>query len=96
MEQIKKYKWYILIPIGVIIWHFISMNILGGFEGTDDQSVALIQEMDPGFEPIAESLFELETDLGETLMFIFQSLVGLGVMIWVFLRSKKLSKIEQD
>ncbi len=90
MQLVKKYIWYILIPLVFVGWQFVAGNILGGFEGTDDQSVALIQEIAPSFEPNAKPVFELESNLAETLLFTFQSLIGLGVIITVFIISKKL------
>lgn len=97
-------KKVILLLILVILIAFIPLFALkdAEFGGSDDAGSQIVEEVDSGFEPIAEPI--LEKILGhelpgevESLLFCIQSSIGVGILAFCmgrFVERKKLGKGE--
>ena len=68
------------------------------FGGADGQAEEVIAQMDPDYEPWAESLLEPPGGETESLLFALQAAVGSGVIFFTFgylLARKKYRKVEE-
>lgn len=70
----------IAVVIGVIPLLMIRDSEFGGADGKAEE---LIQEINPSYEPWAESLIELPGGETESLLFALQAALGAGVMGYV-------------
>lgn len=64
------------------------------FGGADGKAEEMIEEIDPNYEPWAESLIELPGGETESLLFALQAGIGAGVIGYVlgYLKGKKSLK----
>ena len=97
-------KKVILLLILVVLIAFIPLLALkeAEFGGSDDAGSQVVEEVDSGYEPIAEPI--LEKLLGhelpgevESLLFCIQSSIGVGIIAFFmgrFVERKKLGKGE--
>ena len=97
-------KKVILLLILVVLIAFIPLFALkeAEFSGSDDAGSQVVEEVDSGYEPIAEPI--LEKLLGhelpgevESLLFCIQSSIGVGIIAFFmgrFVERKKLGKGE--
>lgn len=97
-------KKVILLLILVVLIAFITLFALkeAEFGGSDDAGSQVVEEVDSGYEPIAEPI--LEKLLGhelpgevESLLFCIQSSIGVGIIAFFmgrFVERKKLGKGE--
>ena len=97
-------KKVILLLILVVLIAFIPLLALkeAEFGGSDDAGSQVVEEVDSGYEPIAEPV--LEKLLGhelpgevESLLFCIQSSIGVGIIAFFmgrFVERKKLGKGE--
>ena len=97
-------KKVILLLILVVLIAFIPLFALkeAEFGGSDDAGSQVVEEVDSGYEPIAEPI--LEKLLGhelpgevESLLFCIQSPIGVGIIAFFmgrFVERKKLGKGE--
>ena len=97
-------KKVILLLILVVLIAFIPLFALkeAEFGGSDDVGSQVVEEVDSGYEPIAEPI--LEKLLGhelpgevESLLFCIQSSIGVGIIAFFmgrFVERKKLGKGE--
>ena len=95
-------KKVILLLILVVLIAFIPLFALkeAEFGGSDDAGSQVVEEVDSGYEPIAEPI--LEKLLGhelpgevESLLFCIQSSIGVGIIAFFmgrFVERKKLGK----
>ena len=86
----------IIISIAVVLisYQFFIADIVSKFAGTDDQAVGIINELDPDYKPWASSIWEPSGEWGETLLFAFQTTLGVSIIVFYFL--KKRSKLKED
>lgn len=60
------------------------------YEGTDDQSVEVIQEIDPGYTPWISTVWDPQSQWFENLAFVFQMALGLGIILfYIYNQNKK-------
>ena len=97
-------KKVVLLLILVVLIAFIPLFALkeAEFGGSDDAGSQVVEEVDSGYEPIAEPI--LEKLLGhelpgevESLLFCIQSSIGVGIIAFFmgrFVERKKLGKGE--
>ena len=97
-------KKVILLLILVVLIAFIPLFALkeAEFGGSDDAGSQVVEEVDSGYEPIAEPI--LENLIGgelpgevESLLFCIQSSIGVGIIAFFmgrFVERKKLGKGE--
>ena len=88
----------------IVLVAFIPLFMLkdAQFGGSDDAGSVVVEEVDSGFTPIAEPVFEkiLGHEIPgevESLLFCVQSSIGVGVIAFVmgrFVERKKLGKGE--
>ncbi len=71
---------------------FGMSGILSNYEGTDDQSVSTIQQINPDFNPIINPLWEPKSDHQETLMFGLQTFIGASVIGLYIVYSERKKK----
>lgn len=84
----------IAVAVGLIVSQFFLADIVAKFAGTDDQAVGIINELAPDYKPWAESIWEPSGEWTETLLFAFQSTLGLSIIVFYFL--KRRSKLNED
>ena len=93
---IKKYRTIvitIIVAIAVVSSHFLLAGVIGRLQGTDDQSVAIIQSVAPQYSPWFRSLWEPGSDAAETVLFAFQTVIGISVIIlYIVLNERKKVK----
>ncbi|PTN09275.1 energy-coupling factor ABC transporter substrate-binding protein [Mangrovibacterium marinum] len=74
----------------VLLIQFLATDLFPGFTGTDDQSVELIQQIAPGYQPWAKHLIEFDQPWAEPVLFALQAIIGLSVIgYFVWKQSKK-------
>ena len=88
----------------IVLVAFVPLFMLkdAEFGGSDDAGSVVVEEVDSGFTPIAEPIFEkiLGHEIPgevESLLFCVQSSIGVGVIAFVmgrFVERKKLGKGE--
>ena len=83
----RKNIFLIFLCLALIIVPFI-INKDGVYEGADAQADALIYEINPEYEPWAESLWEPPSGEVESFLFAAQAAVGAG-FIGYFVGKKK-------
>lgn len=83
----------IIVALGLIAMQFFLADIVAEFEGTDDQAVGIINELAPNYEPWAESIWEPSGEWGETLLFAFQTTLGLSVIVFYFIKRNSKQKV---
>ena len=100
----KTKKTVILLLVAAILIAVIPLAVLRNaeFGGSDDAGSQVVEEVDSGYEPIAEPI--LEKLLGhelpgevESLLFCIQSSIGVGIIAFFmgrFVERKKLGKGE--
>lgn len=72
-----------LIMLGIIIVIAVTPLIIkqgAEFGGSDGQAEEAITEINPGYEPWAESIYEPASGEIESLLFALQAAVGAGVI----------------
>ena len=62
--------------------------------GTDDQSVGIIEQIAPDYQPWASSLWEPADDTAEQTIFALQAVLGLGIIVFYVLKQRKKHAIE--
>ena len=72
----------------VLLQVMLSMHA-SQYEGTDDQSVEVIQKIDPDYTPWASTIWEPHYQWYENLAFAFQIAIGLGVIIFYIYNQRK-------
>lgn len=77
----KKIALIIIIGTLLVAAQFFLSGVLRLFEGTDDQSVAVIEQVSSGYEPWFESIWEPSSDVAETILFALQTLIGMIIII---------------
>lgn len=89
-KTFKKYLPYFIITTLLVAFalQFGLSSLLTGFEGTDDQAVNLIQQIDPAYKPWASHLWEPGSDAMETIMFGLQTAIGLTIIVSYFIIRK--------
>ncbi len=90
----KKNLLLILLCIALIIMPFI-VNKDGAYEGADAQADALIGEINPDYEPWAESLWEPPSGEVESFLFAAQAAIGAG-FIGYFIGKKKGQVVKRN
>jgi len=83
----------IAVALGLIAMQFFLADIVSNFAGTDDQAVGIINELAPNYKPWAESIWEPSGEWGETLLFAFQTTLGLGVIAFYFIKRNSKQKV---
>ena len=73
----------LLICIGIAVYP-LMINENSDFGGADGAAEEAIQEIDPDYEPWAESLIELPGGETESLLFCLQAALGSGVLCFGF------------
>lgn len=76
----------VVLAIALVLFQFVLPEIGSNFEGTDDQAVGIINEIAPNYTPWAESLWEPSGEWGETILFAFQTALGLSIFVLYFLK----------
>ncbi len=82
----------IFLAIAVVAMQFVLPMIMGDFQGSDDQAVGLIAEIDPSYKPWADHFWEPSGAFGETLLFALQTSLGLGVIVLYFFKRNSVKK----
>ncbi|SNR51473.1 cobalt/nickel transport protein [Lutibacter agarilyticus] len=82
----------IAVALGLIAMQFFLADIVSNFAGTDDQTVGIINELAPNYKPWAESIWEPSGECGETLLFAFQTTLGLSVIAFYFIQRNSKQK----
>jgi cobalt/nickel transport protein len=59
------------------------------YEGTDDQSVEVIQKIAPDYTPWVSTVWEHQQPWYENLVFAFQLAIGLGVILFYLYNQHK-------
>ncbi len=94
----KKRKIINLIIISValilIASQFFLADIVSKYAGSDDQAVAIITEVSPNYKPWAFSIWEPSSAITETILFAFQTALGLGVIVFYIINRN--SKLKED
>jgi len=85
----------IVLAIVLVLFQFVLPEIGANFEGTDDQAVGIINEIAPNYTPWAESLWEPSGKWGETILFAFQTALGLSIIVLYFLKRTSRFKINK-
>ncbi len=74
---------------------FILFNTMEMFQGTDDQSVEVIQSIAPDYKPWAESLWEPANDIQEAILFAIQTAIGV-LLIGFYIFYKRKQKVRSQ
>ncbi len=82
----------LIMAIVALSIQFGMSGILSRYEGTDDQSVNVIQQIDPNFNPISNSLWEPQNDNQESFLFAIQTFIGITVIGLYILYSERKKK----
>lgn len=83
----------ISIALVLISYQFFIADVVSRFAGTDDQAVGIINELAPNYKPWAESIWEPSGEWGETLLFAFQTTLGISVIAFYFIKRNSKQKI---
>ncbi len=83
------------IALILIAMQFFLAEIVSKFEGTDDQAVGIINELAPNYKPWAASIWEPSGDWGETLLFAFQTFLGLSILVFYFIKKNTKKKVDK-
>ncbi|RXP61355.1 cobalt ABC transporter substrate-binding protein CbiN [Lutibacter sp. HS1-25] len=83
------------IALILIAMQFFLAEIVSKFEGTDDQAVGIINELAPNYKPWAASIWEPSGDWGETLLFTFQTFLGLSILVFYFIKKNTKKKTDK-
>ena len=85
----------IIISVALILisYQFFVADVVSRFAGTDDQAVGIINELAPNYKPWAESIWEPSGEWGETLLFAFQTTLGISVIAFYFIKRNSNQKI---
>ncbi len=84
---------FIVILAIVVVPLFIKKD--AEFGGSDDAASGLIEELKPGYEPWAESLYEPPSGEIESLLFSCQALIG-GLVVGYYFGVNSKKKAKQD
>ncbi|WP_068473941.1 energy-coupling factor ABC transporter substrate-binding protein [Saccharicrinis aurantiacus] len=84
--------WVGIAVVAAVLFQIGMADTLSLFDGTDDQSVEVIQQIDASFEPIFEPFWEPGSDKAETLLFALQTLIGVGIIGAYIIYSEKRKK----
>lgn len=76
----------ISVAIFLVVLQFYLSNIVSNYEGTDDQAVNLISEIAPNYTPWFHHIWEPSNERSETLLFAFQTTLGLAVLVFYFIK----------
>ena len=93
MKQSKKINIVlILLVVGIVLFPLIIKSG-SDFEGADDQAGDIISDIDPSYEPWAESLWEPPSGEVESLLFSVQVALGAGAIGYILGSLREKSKI---
>lgn len=74
----------------VLLIQFLATDLFPNFTGSDDQSVELIQQIAPHYQPWVNHLIEFDQPWAEPVLFALQAIIGLSVIgYFVWKQSKK-------
>ncbi|MCT4640291.1 MAG: cobalt transport protein CbiN [Bacteroidales bacterium] len=87
-------KRYFLIVFAIVLvaLPFILFNSMEMFQGTDDQSVEVIENIAPDYKPWAESLWEPANDVQEAILFAFQTAIGVSLICFYIIYKRRQKK----
>lgn len=85
----------IIIAVALILisYQFFIADVVSRFAGTDDQAVGIINELAPNYKPWASSIWEPSGEWGETLLFAFQTTLGISIIAFYFIKRNSKQKI---
>lgn len=88
----------LLLTVGVVLLVTIPLALLGNteFSGTDNAGSGVIEEIDEGYTPWFESLWEPPSGEIESLLFCVQAAIGAGICGFVLGRISRKPKGEND
>lgn len=90
MSQSKRIiLWVSMAVVAAVLFQIVMADTLALFDGTDDQSVGVIQQIDANYQPIFEPFWEPGSDQTETLLFALQTLIGVGIIGAYIIYSEK-------
>lgn len=96
--NMKKNTLYNLLIIGcgilVVVLQITVSSRFSNFEGTDDQSVDIIGEIAPDYQPWAHSILELKSEWSEKVLFALQATLGLTIIILYIIKQRSNIKKE--
>ncbi|MCT4616525.1 MAG: energy-coupling factor ABC transporter substrate-binding protein [Marinifilaceae bacterium] len=97
MKKKTSTVWIVLAVVLVIGIQIAAVNFFPNHEGTDDQSVSLIESIAPDYIAWYESPWSPESDITEQALFLFQLLIGLGIFTLYVIkqRKKKTNKLNE-
>jgi cobalt/nickel transport protein len=94
MQNKRTYNLAIILSgLGIIAFQVLMVLLFPAHEGTDDQSVAVIQDIAPDYKPWVSSVWEPSSDTMEMIFFGLQAALGLGIIIFYILRQRKSFKV---
>jgi cobalt/nickel transport protein len=94
MQNKRTYNLAIILSgLGIIAFQVLMVLLFPAHEGTDDQSVAVIQDIVPDYKPWVSSIWEPSSDTMEMTIFGLQAALGLGIIIFYILRQRKSIKV---
>lgn len=94
----KTFKVNLILLLLVVAIVLIPLIFMGDseFEGADDQAGDIIGEINPDYEPWAESLWEPPSGEVESLLFSLQVAIGAGVFGYIFGIFRERGKIASN
>lgn len=85
-----------LINTAIIVFGlvFISIQVFvfkrfSGFSGTDDQSIDVINEVAPDYDPWINTMFDFSHPQSETILFALQGAMGVGVIVFYIIKQRQ-------
>lgn len=85
----------ITVALILIAMQFFLAEIVSKFEGTDDQAVGIINELAPNYKPWVASIWEPSGEWGETLLFAFQTFLGLSIIVFYFIKKNAKKNVDK-
>ncbi|PCH77831.1 MAG: cobalt ABC transporter substrate-binding protein CbiN [Flavobacteriaceae bacterium] len=82
----------VIIAVFVVGVQFVLPFLMGDFKGTDDQAVGLISSINPDYKPWMDHFWAPSGDWGETLVFAFQTTIGVGIIVFYVLKNNRKLK----
>lgn len=90
--MIKRHK-NLLLFAGIVFLALIAlmMNPSGEFSGSDGAAEMAVSEVDPGYKPWTENIWQPPSVEIESLLFALQAAIGSGVLFYIigYWRGKK-------
>jgi len=85
----------VIVAILVVGIQFFLPMLMENFKGTDDQAVGLIATINPDYTPWMDHFWEPSGEWGETVIFAFQTALGLGVIVFYILKNNTKLKSKE-